>query len=74
MARSKKGRAGNAARHKAVANGNGGGGSSTARRTNQDIASNFLPKYAPTQSQPDPKRIFLLRPLAELFYRLFPRR
>lgn len=52
MARSKKGRAGKAARYKAVANGGGGGGgSSTGRHAEQDIASYFLPKLAHTQSQ-----------------------
>lgn len=50
MARSKKGRAGKAARYKAVANDGGG----TGRHTSQDIASYFLPKVAAPQSQPNP--------------------
>lgn len=54
MAKGKKGRAGKAARYKAVVNGSGRGGPSTGRHTQQDIASYYLPNAAPTQSQAVP--------------------
>lgn len=50
MARSKKGRAAQAARYKAAANS----GPSTSHHTYQDIASHFLPRASATHSQPDP--------------------
>lgn len=47
MAKGKKGRAGKAARYKAAANDRG----PSARHTNQDIASLYLPKAAAAHSQ-----------------------